>query len=202
VAVGLGEGGDWETARPLLEESLRVFHELGNATRVMWGTRTLAWANASLGDRARARELYEDALAQARGAGNRLFEGVVLGSLSSVAVNEGRPLDSTHLAAASLRILREVDDPVELAVGLAHAAEALAVVGDARTAARLIGCFDALAEELGGSYPWVLQMNEKSLEVMRATLEPGAVEDARREGSGLPAEAAVALAIAALDAAG
>jgi predicted ATPase/class 3 adenylate cyclase len=200
VGAGLGESRNWNAALPLLEESLEVFRGLGDDARVMWGTRTLAWAHASLGHRARARELYEDALDQARRAGNRLFEGVVLGSLASVAVEERRPEDAPALVLDSLRILREVDDPVELSVGLAHAAEALAALGDAETAARLIGCFDVLAEDLGGSYPWVQQMNEESLRRIRDVIDGPVIESARREGRETSAEAAVALALMALEA--
>jgi predicted ATPase len=202
VGVGLGEGGDWKAARPLLEESLQLFRELGDETRVMWGTRTLAWAHASLGNRGRARELYEDALGQARRAGNKLFEGVVLGSLSSVAVHEGRLQDSATLLAESLRILRDLDDPVELAVGLAHAAETLAPMGRPATAARLISCFGALSEELGGSYPWAAAMNTATLQQIRTQLEPTAFDDACEEGRRLTAAKAVELALDELQAKG
>ena len=200
VGVALGESGDWSGALPLLEESLEVFTELGNHVRVMWGTRTLAWAHASLGHRVRSRELYEDALGQSHRGGNKLFEGVVLGSLSSAAVNEGRLHESPALAAQSLRILRELDDPVELAVGLAHAAEALAPLGLAETATRLVACFGALSEKLGGSYPWTAQMNELTLKRSRAQLEPEVFAAAWEEGGKLTAGEAMDVALEALDA--
>ena len=55
--VAFGEGGDWDTARPLIEDGLESGANSGDGAQVMWGTRTLAWANLSLGDRERARSL-------------------------------------------------------------------------------------------------------------------------------------------------
>ena len=49
IGVALGEGGDWEGARPLIDESIGLFRDLGDEQRVMWGTRTLAWAQPSSG---------------------------------------------------------------------------------------------------------------------------------------------------------
>jgi predicted ATPase/class 3 adenylate cyclase len=199
LGVAIGEAGDWRSARPLLQESLELFRELGNEFRIMWGTRTLAWAYAELGDRTRARELYEDALRLARAAHNRLFESVVLGSLSSVAVNEGRPQDSPALLMESLRIQRGLGDRVELAVSLAHAAEALAALGRAETSARLLAAFEVLSQELGGSYPWVSRMNEKTLSEVRPQLEPAMFKAAQEDGARLTSEKALALALDALD---
>jgi predicted ATPase len=200
LAVELGEAGDWVRARPLLEESVKLFRDLGNPLRVMWGTRTLAWAYAELGDRARARRFYEDALRQARDADNKLFESVVLGSLSSLAINEERVRDSAPLIWESLRIQRDIGDQVELAVGLAHAAETLAAAGRGETAARLISAFQALSEELGGSYPWVTRMNEETLRKLRAQLEPEVLERALKHGSKLTPEKALTLALETLEA--
>jgi len=200
LGVALGEAGDWATARPILEGSLELFRELGNEVRVMWGTRTLAWAHAELGDRDGARVLYEDALRQARAAHNRLFESVVLGSLSSIAVNEGRAQDSPALLKESLHIQRDLGDRVELAMSLAHAAETLTALGRAETSARLVAAFDVLSEELGGSYPWVTRMNEKTLTEVRDQLEPAIFKAAREDGAKLTSEKAVALALDALDA--
>jgi tetratricopeptide (TPR) repeat protein len=200
LGVELGEGGNWVEARPLIEESLELFRVLGNGARVMWGTRTLAWAYSELGDRRRARPLYEDALRQGRVAGNRLFESVVLGSLASLAVEQERVQDASALIRDSLRIQNEIGDPVELAIGISHAAEILAALNRPEPAAQLISYFGIQSEELGGTYPWVSRMNETTLWYIRAQLDPTVFAAAWEEGANLTSDKALSLALGALDA--
>ena len=199
LGVDLGEGGNWVAARPLIEESLELFRSIGDEAQVMWHTRTLAWAYLELGDLGRARPLYEDALRQARVAGNRLFESVVLGSLASLALKQARVQDAPALLKESLRIQDEIKDPVELAVVLAHAAQVLAALGRPEPAARLISSFEIQSEEIGGAYPWVTRMNERTLRQIRAQLDPAAFAAAWEEGAGLTSEKALSLALGALD---
>jgi hypothetical protein len=200
LGVELGEGGNWIAARPLIEESLQLFRGLGNEARVMWGTRTLAWAYSELGDLRQARPLYEDALRQARVAGNRLFESVVLGSLAWLAVAQERVQDAPALIKESLRIQSEVGDPVELAIGIGHAAQILAALGRPEPAAQLISYFEIQSEELGGAYPWVTRMNETTLRQIRAQLDPAVFAAAWQEGANLTSDKALSLALGALDA--
>ena len=183
-----------------LDESLRLFRDLGDEARVLWGTRALAWANAEFGDMERGQALYQDALGQARAAGNRLLESVLLGSLAWVAVKEGRVQDAPALLKESLRIKRELGDRIETAIGLCHAARTIAEAGRAETAAQLISCFEALSEEIGGSHAWVRRMNEETIPIIRAQLDAADFEIAWEQGSRLTADKAVALALDALDA--
>jgi predicted ATPase/class 3 adenylate cyclase len=199
LGIGIGEGGDWERARPMIQEALDLFRESGDDRRAMWATRTLAWATAMVGDRPNARILYEDALQQARAAGNRLFESVVLGSLSWLAIVEGRVQDCPALLKESLRIKIEVGDPVETATGLGHAAEALAAMGRTEAAARLVGAYEAMREDIGGSEAWVRRMRDDVLTKVSAKLEPAELEAALAEGRRLTAEKAVAVALEAFD---
>ena len=199
LGVELGEGGNWVAARSLIEESLELFRSLGDEAKVMWHTRTLAWACWELGDLGRARPLYEDALRQARVAGNRLFEGVVLGSLASLALEQERLHDAPGLLKEGLRIQDEIGDPVELAIGLAHAAQVLAALGRPEPAAQLISSFEIQSEELGGTYPWVTRMNETTLRQIRAQVDPAVFAAAWEEGANLTSEKAFSLALGALD---
>jgi len=200
LGVELGEGGNWIAARPLIEESLQLFRELGNEARVMWGTRTLAWAYAELGDLGRARPLYEDALRQARVAGNRLFESVVLGSLAWLAFAQDRVQDAPALMKESLRIQSDVADPVELAIGIGHAAQILTALGRPEPATQLLSSFEIQSEELGGAFPWVTRMNDTTLRQIRAQLDPAVFAAAWQEGANLTSEKALSLALGALDA--
>jgi tetratricopeptide (TPR) repeat protein len=201
LGVQLGEGGDWIAARPLIEESLELFRGLGDEVQVMWHTRTLAWAYSELGDLGRARPLYEDALRQARVAGNRLFESVVLGSLAWLAVAQQRVHDAPALMKESLRIQGDVGDPVQLAIGFAHAAQILTALGRPEPAVQLISSFEIQSEELGGAFPWVVRMNETTLRQIRAQLDPAVFTAAWQEGANLTSEKALSLALDALAAA-
>jgi predicted ATPase len=199
LGVGVGEGGDWLHARQILDDSLRLFRDLGDEQRVLWGTRALAWAHAESGDLEGARPLYEEALRQARAAGNRLGESVLLGSLSWLAVKEGRVEDTSALVTESLRIKRDLGDRIETAIGLCHAARTIAGMGQAAIAARLISCYEAMCEEIGGGYAWVNRMNEETLPIIRAQLDADEFADAWEQGRKLTANAAIGLALDALD---
>jgi tetratricopeptide (TPR) repeat protein len=199
LGIAVGEGGDWGQARPLLDESLRLFRDLGDEARVLWATRALAWAHAEFGEMEGARALYEDALRRARAAGNRLMEGVLLGSLAWVAVKEGRVQDTPAMLTESLRIKRDLGERIETAIGLCHAARTLAAAGRAETAAKLIACFEALSEDIGGSHAWVRRMNEETLPIVRAQLNAADIEIAWEQGGRLTADKAIDLALTALD---
>jgi predicted ATPase/class 3 adenylate cyclase len=198
LGIAVGEGGDWAAALPILEASVQTFREVGDERRVMWGTRTLAWAHAELGELRAARALYEDALRQARAAGNRLFEGVVLGSLSWLATVEGRIEECATLMRQSLVIKSELADRSEIAIGLGHAAKALAAMGRGEASARLIGAHEAVVEELGGIEPWVVRMRDTTLAKVQESLDPDTVAAARRDGRKLTTDKAVGYALDAL----
>jgi len=199
LGVAVGEGGDWAGARPLFDDSLRLYRDLGDEARVLWGTRALAWAHAEFGDLEGARPLYEDALRQARSAGNRLGESVLLGSLSWLAVREGRIQDAPALIKESLRLTQDLPDRIEEAIRLCHAARAIVETGSLETAVRLISCYQALSEELGGSYPWVTRMNDETLLLIRDRVGDSDFAEAWERGQKLTAEEAVELALEALD---
>jgi tetratricopeptide (TPR) repeat protein len=195
LGATLGEGGDWEQARTLFENSLERFRQLGADLRVMWTTRTVAWAYWALGDRSHARELYEEALRLSRIAGNRLFEAIVLGALSGLALDEDRMEDARAYIIQSLGVEPEFQRPTAIAVGLGHAADFLASAGNPEVSARLIGAFDATVEDIGGSEPWVLKMRDDTLSEISEALAPHVLAGALEEGRKLTAEGAIGLAL-------
>lgn len=199
LGATLGEGGDWEHARTLFEDSLERFRQLGDDLRVMWTTRTVAWAYWALGDRWQARELYEEALRLSRMAGNRLFEAIVLGALSGLALDEGRMEDARALIVQSLRVAPEFQRPTAIAVGLGHAADFLATTGNLEVSARLIGAFDATVEDIGGSEPWVLKMRDDTLSEISKAIEADVLATAMDEGRKLTAERAIGLALETIE---
>ena len=199
LGYALGEEGDWARAQQLLEESVRLFRDLDDEHYALWTTRTLAWTYAESGDLDRARALNEDSLRRARALGSKSFEAALLGSMAWLAVSEGRVQDALPLLKESLRIRRDLGNPFEIAIGLCSVASAITVVGRVGMAARLISCFDALREEIGGGEPWVARMNEETLATIRTQLDEAAFAEEWEQGRTLTADEAVALALDSLE---
>jgi predicted ATPase len=201
LGYAVSEGGDWERAQQLLQESVRLFRDLGDEQYALWTTRTLAWTYAESGDLDRARGLYEEDLRQTRVLGSESLEAALLGSLAWLAIGEGRVQDTLPLLKQSLRIRRDLGDRIEIAMGLCSAARAITPLGKVGTAVRLISCFEALREEIGGGEAWVARMNEETLTTIRTQLDDEAFAEAWEQGRMLTADEAVALALDALESA-
>ena len=196
LGYAAGEGGDWVRAQQLLEESIQRFTDVGDERHALWTTRTLAWTYAESGDLDRARVIHEDNLRRARVLGIRSLEAALLSSLSWLLKEDALPL-----MKESFQIRRELGNSVEVATGLCGVARVITVIGSAETAARLISCFEALSEEIGGGERWVSRMNEETLATIRTALDKAAFAEAWEHGRLLTLEEAVNLALIALDAA-
>ena len=114
---------------------------------------------------------------------------VSLGSLASNAIEEGRVHDGQIWSGRAF-IQRDLDDRVELAVNLSHAAETLVAMGRPSPAAQLIAASQALSEELGGSYPCEIRMNDRTLQRLHAQLDSAAFDAAWNDGTKLAADQA------------
>ena len=69
----------------------------------------------------------------------------------------------------------------------------------AAEAARLLSCFEGLAEEQEAVFEvWVTRMNNVTLEMVREQLDQAGIAEAWKQGGALTADAAVALALRAL----
>jgi predicted ATPase len=195
--------GDPSEAQRLFEASARAFGELGDQHQALWATRLLAWSYDALGDRQRARLLHEENLRRARAAGNLPIVATTLGALASYATDEGRAADAASLAREAISLSQELGDSAGTAIELCRCAGAVALRGEATTAARLLSSSEALREEMGLSErPWLAAENQKTLATIHAQLSEAAFAEAWEEGQKLSLEAAVALAIGALDEAG
>ena len=94
---------------------------------------------------------------------------------------------------------RELDDLRGTGENLCRSAHALAAVGDAETAARLLGGAQAVFEGIGASPPWLARMNEQTLAAIREQLDESALAEARDVGRALTVDEAVTLALESLD---
>lgn len=199
LGYAVGETGDWARAQHLLEESVRLFRAAGEEHWAGWTTRTLAWIYAEAGDKDRARALHEDNLARARALDNPSLEAALLSSLAWLLVGDGRHQDSFPLLKHSLRIRREMGNRIEIAMGLCSVARAITAVGKTGTAARLISCFEAMTEDIGGGEAWVRRMNEETLATIREQFDETALAEAWEQGRTLTLDEAAALALESLN---
>lgn len=195
LAVIATEESEWVKAKPLYEESLAAFRELGDEHYTLLATDGLAWVYGQLGDPDRRRALHEDVLRRARLQSDEGVVALQLDQLMKFALDEGRVQDALEMLKESLRIKCDLDMPGGIAESLCLFAEVLAAEGRAATAARLLSRADALRDEIGGGPSWVGETTEKTLSVIQAQLDEEAFGEAWEQGRALTLEDAVALAL-------
>jgi hypothetical protein len=176
-----------------------LFEMLGDEYNALFARRMVAWMLYELGDRQGARELHEANLDRIRAVGNRGLEATTVGALASYAAEDERVEDALALSAETLRLYLELGDRKGVAQQLCRCAAALATAGRPATATRLLGCSDALHEELGTTMlPHLAVENEKTLAKIKAVLDHTALSDALEQGRKLGADEAVTVALDSL----
>jgi tetratricopeptide (TPR) repeat protein len=189
------EEGDFSGAKPLFEESLRAFGELGDEHYTLLATDALSWTYEKLGDPERRRALLEDVLQAARAQSNQGVVALALGQLAAYARDEGRIQDALSMLRESLRNYHDLGDPVGIYENLCLFARALAVARRAETAALLLSGSEALREEIGANISWVAEMKEETLALLRTQLDEAALAESWERGRNLGLDEAVALAL-------
>ena len=127
------------------------------------------------------------------------MEARLLGGLAIVAVDDGRVEEARSLLNENFPMYRELDDLRGTGENLCRCAHALAAVGEAVTAAQLLGGAEAVFEGIGASPPWLARMNDQTRAAIREQLDEPAVAEARERGRALTVDEAVALALGSLD---
>ena len=150
----------------------------------------------ALGDRRRARALYEDNLRRARATDNERIEASTLGVLATIALEEGRVAEAASMLKTSLRIHDRLGDFLDTAVDLARFAVVLARQGKGLTAARLLGSLGSARDEIGLRRAVVDELSEEALAIARGQVDAAALDDASEQGRTLTVPEAVTLALA------
>jgi predicted ATPase/class 3 adenylate cyclase len=178
--------GDWEEGRDRFLESRRRFEEVGDEHYRLLAGRNLAWMYFELGERASARALTEENLAQARASGNRRIAAQSLGSLGWYDTDDGLLDDALGHLVESYGLSREDGERPAVASSLARLARTLAAMGRAREAARVLASAVELYEEIGadGRFDEVPATGDR----IRSHLDEAAFASAWKEGRGLTAE--------------
>jgi ATP/maltotriose-dependent transcriptional regulator MalT len=198
LAQVVREEGDLATARDMYEECGRRFEELRDDHYVLLANFHVAWMCGDLGDDARERALHEENLGRARATANKRMESVILHNLARFARMEGRFDDASAMHAEAYRIVRELNEPVEIADSVSRFASTLAFAGRADTAARLLACSSALFEDLGVRRSWIEQRDKETRSLLESALDESALSKAWEQGRNLTADEAAALALEAL----
>jgi tetratricopeptide (TPR) repeat protein len=110
--------GQYEEAQTYLEESLAIFKELGDTSRVARILLPLGWACLGRGDWIAARDHYGQALARASEAGNKRELAAATNALAQLHRVKGN-LDEAELLFNRVIVLaRELGDQESVAIGL------------------------------------------------------------------------------------
>jgi predicted ATPase len=190
---------DFEAAREHFERSAQLSKELGDEPSELFANRMLAWAYFELGDRRQAVALHETQLSRARALGIRDLEASVLGALAAYAVDDGRVNDAAPMAAESIRIMLDLDEPQGVGTEICRGAAVLTLAGEGHLATELIASAVAFHDEAGlGILPYLAAENEKTLTQIHSQLDEATFDEAWERGRRLPVEDAAALALEAL----
>jgi predicted ATPase len=192
---GLALTGDFASARPLVERSVQRLREVGDEHRALQAIRCLAWCHLELGDRERAKHLYEELLRGAQAAGDQQMEARAFVTLSPFASDDGRNDEALALLEEAYRLDREYGDPFEIANDLAYFGRAVAFADRAAVAVRLVSLHEAMYDELGlARMSWVVKIQDEAISRARTQLDDAAFAEAWDEGRKLTPDDAVALA--------
>ncbi|MGZ4212483.1 MAG: ATP-binding protein [Actinomycetota bacterium] len=198
LGSSLRNSGDAERARGLFEEALALRRSIGDRA----GQATALFNLGSLvldedGDPQRAKVLLAEALEIDRSLGDEWGEALEVAGLGVAALDAGELADAGDLLGRSLGVFHRIGETDRLAEVLGYLAGLAGAQGDAVRSARLIGAAEAVWETIGIrlSVPDRARF-VRSQVAARASLDPDAFEQARREGRAMTPDQAVAFALA------
>jgi tetratricopeptide (TPR) repeat protein len=151
--------GDFGRGRQDLDESVRLFDELGDKHNALEATRLLAGAYRGLGELDLATALLEDNLHRARALGDNKVEATTLEALARYALDDGRVPDALPMLKRAYRINRDIGD-ARVRIIVCYFARVLAFLGKMHAAACVLSSSEVLIEEIGVRPSWIVKMNE------------------------------------------
>jgi len=196
LAEARDESRDLAAARDRLEESARLFEEIGDEHYALISRHNQAWITGELGDRDGERSLHEGSLAKARSLGNQSIEGEALAQLGMLARDDGRLGDATAMIRQAIRLTHQRGMVLDVAKNIGRLASVLVRLDQPERAATLVGSSEALTGGLGADVAWWAgERNIETIELATAKVPQTALEDAVAAGRTLTLDEAVALAL-------
>ncbi|MDH5223340.1 MAG: hypothetical protein OEW46_01020 [Actinomycetota bacterium] len=202
LGVTLAMGDRFAEAKPLFEEGVRGFRELGDHHWEMQTSRRLAWTLDVLGDIAQARQIHEDNLRRAREQGDVFIEARTLAVLATYHLEDGQVESAVPLLVEAQRLQQgrsAMPDRYNSVTNVCRFARALALKGKAAGAIRLLASAEAAYEELdvhqGQGEGWIRRMNDETREMASASIDEATAAREAVEGRKLTIDQAVTLAL-------
>jgi predicted ATPase len=205
VAGAAQEQGQIERAQTLFEKSLHEFAELGDDNYRDMARRNLIGTYYDLGDKERARTLHQEALDRARREGNLETQVDHAGTLAVYDLEEGDIEGARPLLLEWIRMARQLprtqaaEARVELALAVRRSAWALALLGKAASAAKLLSCSEVAREEMSFNRSWFGPVKQEEIDRIRSQLDEQAFAEAWEAGRKLTVEQALELALSSLE---
>jgi len=143
--------GNYAEARSFLEQSLKVWRDMGSEGEMgsAWTLNFLGDAALNHGELEWARSLYEEAVAILRRPGDVNFLAYAVRRLAQLLWREGDYETASELCKESLKLNQEVDDPRGVMACLAGFAAIIVAQGKLRQAAQLMAAVEAQLSSIG-----------------------------------------------------
>jgi tetratricopeptide (TPR) repeat protein len=191
--------GDFDRAVGLYQEHQSIAHELNDPGAIGRALCNLAEARQLRGD-GHLDDMLERAIVLHRQTDDRQGEVQTLTLMADSALHGGDPRRAAGLYAESLSICRATGDRTLIAtIALFERIATVALAASQHTsAARLLGCGDALRKELGAPIlPYLRPLRDRCLDQLRFSLKNAAMSAAAiDEGTVMPTETAIRAALA------
>lgn len=140
---------DYEGARPLYEQSLALYRQLGDRYGQAKGIINLGTLVHSLGQHESARPYYEEGIALCRQLGHRQPLAIALNNLGQVVDHLGHPGEAAAILAESVALRREIGDLRGLVLTLLSLGNVTARQGQRRQAKQHYAEAARIALQLG-----------------------------------------------------
>lgn len=185
---------DYASAEPLYEELLEVARAESNGVRTSACRINLAYIANRTGRHERAEALMLENLPFVRSRGQARCEANTLVTLAETNAYLDRPATSANYAVAAAEVVPRAADAALLVEDLRWYARAACRLGEAETAAIILGaCETAEAELEAALEPHELTVRAELEAALRASLTDAGLEAARANGRSLDLAAAAAL---------
>ncbi len=186
--------GNHERASALCEESLALFRDSGDIRGIASVLTNLGMMRLEQGDDAQAARLCEESLSLRREMGDKGGSAHTFLMLGRVALSGHQYQQADTYYKDSLAICQDVGEKEGIALALEGLAGISAALGQARSAARLLGTAETLRDATNVALsPIDRAFNERTLASVRARLGEHVIHAERDEGRALTLEQALAL---------